>query len=97
MADGPVLVTGGTGMLGAAAVSAAVAHGCDVVTTWHHEPPPTARSGVGWEQLDLSLPGAAAALVRSVSPSLVIHTAYVESGPLLVGQAVPEVGVGDHG
>jgi dTDP-4-dehydrorhamnose reductase len=66
-----LLVTGGTGLLGAEVVAAASSF--DVVATFHHAR--GTRSGVTWRPLDLREKGATEALVREAKPDVVVHTA----------------------
>ena len=94
-----MLVTGGAGYLGRAVVDAGVHRGLDVVATWHRTAPPALEAR--WEQLDVRDPDALARLVRDMRADLVVHTAYVPSGPDLwaVSAALPgrlaEVAAGD--
>lgn len=74
-----LLITGGTGLLGRALVALAASRGDDVVSTFLGGDP----SGLAGRclALDLRARGAAEALVAEVRPEVVIHTAYVQSGP----------------
>jgi dTDP-4-dehydrorhamnose reductase len=74
-----VLVTGGTGHLGAEVVAHALAAGWDVAATWHSRQPPDGPAR--WHRLDITDPVAVAGLVVAVQPDVVIHTAYLRDGP----------------
>lgn len=74
-----ILVTGGTGLLGAALVARGLADGHDLVATHHaHDPgDPRAR----WLRLDVTDPAAVARAVARCDA--VIHTAYAFAGDAL--------------
>jgi dTDP-4-dehydrorhamnose reductase len=74
-----LLVTGGTGYLGAEVVGHALAAGWDVAATWHSRQPPDGPAR--WHRLDVTDPIAVAELVIAVQPDVVIHTAYRRDGP----------------
>ena len=74
-----ILVTGGAGYLGRAVVEAAVARGLDVVATWHRTAPPALEAR--WERVDLGASDELARLVQGAGVEVVVHTAYVPSGP----------------
>jgi dTDP-4-dehydrorhamnose reductase len=68
-----VLVTGGSGMLGGAVATALAAAGHDVHTADRHDRAPAEVTG---HVAELSQPGAFDAVVATVRPDLVVHTAY---------------------
>jgi dTDP-4-dehydrorhamnose reductase len=73
-----LLITGGSGYLGEELLRQAAQPPWDVYATYHtHRPSGTAS----FVPLDLRVPGAAADLVATLRPEIVIHTAYVQSGP----------------
>ncbi len=74
-----LLITGGSGFLGAALVELARTQGWDVVATYHTHMPQTA--GVRWEALDLRDRAATRALIERYAPDVVIHTAYRQEEP----------------
>src|SRR5512140_1354942 len=73
-AHADVLVTGSTGLLGAALVAALDRAGSHVVATWHRAPPP-ANLGAAWEALDLEDRAATRRLLERVRPRVLVHTA----------------------
>jgi dTDP-4-dehydrorhamnose reductase len=74
-----LLVTGGTGYLGAEIVRHALAAGWDVAATWRTREPPGGPAH--WHRLDLTDPVAVAETVIAVQPDVVINTAYRRDGP----------------
>lgn len=75
-----LLITGGTGYLGSELVRQALQAGTyRVSATYHrHQPPPGPAHAV---PLDLRDPDAPARLLDQLRPDLIIHTAYLQSGP----------------
>jgi dTDP-4-dehydrorhamnose reductase len=70
---GPVLITGGAGLLGGALLATRPEDlGDGLCATWHERPTEWNKS----EQVDLASRTGVEELFRSVQPSLVIHTAY---------------------
>jgi dTDP-4-dehydrorhamnose reductase len=86
-----LLITGGTGYLGAELVRQALAAGHDVTATFLTRGPP-AGDGTAWERLDIRDAAAVAALLERLRPQAVIHTAFRQSGPELM--AVTAEGAG---
>ncbi|WP_448543042.1 SDR family oxidoreductase [Roseiflexus sp.] len=76
---GRLLITGGSGFLGAKLVELALAQGWDVVATCHSRRPHT--PDVRWETLDLRDAAATRRLVEQLTPDVVIHTAYRQEEP----------------
>lgn len=74
-----MFVTGGTGLLGRALVAEAPALGFAVTAT-HHTQTPSGK-GVSWVPLDVRDGGAVGAAIDDARPDVVVHTAYVQSGP----------------
>jgi len=75
-----LLVTGGTGLLGAAVLAAASS--MEVSATFHHAP--GTRPFVTWLPLDLREPDALGRVVHEAKPDVVIHTAIaIAPGDLL--------------
>lgn len=85
-----LLVTGGTGYLGSELLQQAAASGLELVATAHAGSvrPPLAR----WITLDLRDATATQEQIAALQPDMVIHTAYVQSGPDL--RAVTALGAG---
>jgi dTDP-4-dehydrorhamnose reductase len=75
--SGPLLVTGGTGYLGAEVLRQA--SGRDVVAT-RHNGSPGGDDGVWWLRLDVRDADAVREAVKRVGPAAVIHTAYRQDG-----------------
>ncbi|HMQ33253.1 MAG TPA: sugar nucleotide-binding protein [Chloroflexaceae bacterium] len=86
-----VFITGGTGYLGAALVRQAAAAGHAVAASYFSQAPP-APSPARWSPLDVRDPLAVEELVEQLRPDVVIHTAFVQSGPALM--AVTAEGAG---
>jgi dTDP-4-dehydrorhamnose reductase len=74
-----LLVTGGAGYLGSELCRQAVERGHDVLATQLHAPPPYGRP----LQLDVRDGTAVERALMRHGPGSVVHTAYVQSGPLL--------------
>ena len=72
-----LLVTGGAGYLGSELCTQALERGHDVLATQHVQPPPHGRA----VQLDVRDAEAVERAVLRHGPDVVIHTAYVQSGP----------------
>jgi dTDP-4-dehydrorhamnose reductase len=95
-----LLVTGGTGLLGARLVAQGLARRWNVTATHHSQPPHD--DAATWCRLDARDRDEVFACVRGCRPDAVIHTAYVQSGPSLralttegsrfVAEAAREVG-----
>lgn len=82
-----VLLTGASGFIGLHCIEPLLARGYEVHAVSTKAPRDDAR-GVRWHQSDLLQPGAAAALLRAVQPSHLLHLAwYVVPGKLI---AAPE-------
>lgn len=77
------LITGGTSYLGSALIRYACARGIPVVATFHSQTPP-AQPGVIWQPLDLRDPAAVTALITTVRPAAIIHTAFRQYEPDLM-------------
>lgn len=77
-AGGPVLVVGGTGLLGRALVHAV---GPTAVATWHRTRP---AADATWVTLDLAEPGQIERAIAEHAPALVINAAYARGGEDLV-------------
>lgn len=77
-----ILITGGSGYLGAELAARAGALGWEVTATYHAHTP--ANQAVRWEALDLRDAAATEALIARCAPDLVVHTAYRQDGPHLV-------------
>ncbi len=80
MSNKHLLITGGTGYLGSELVRQAARQGWNITATYHSHTP-TAQPGVRWQALDLREPHAIAELCASSRPQVIIHTAYMQSGP----------------
>jgi dTDP-4-dehydrorhamnose reductase len=74
-----VLVTGGAGYLGSELCRQAVERGFEVVATQHVTPAPYGRP----VRLDARDEGMVQRVLTKHRPDLVIHTAYVQSGPAM--------------
>src|SRR5262245_50251777 len=75
-----LLITGGSGYLGAELVRQAAAS-WDVVTTYHTHPPVQLNEQNQSYRLDLRDQAASEQLLLELQPDVIIHTAYVQSGP----------------
>lgn len=75
-----LLITGGTGYLGAELVRQAVQQGWRVVATSHSQSPP-ALPAVVWQPLDLRDVAAVQSLIGQVQPAAIIHTAFRQYDP----------------
>lgn len=78
-----IFITGGTGYLGAALVREAAAAGHAVAASYFSQAPP-APSPAAWAPLDVRDALAVEELVEQLRPDVVIHTAFVQSGPELM-------------
>lgn len=87
-----ILITGGTGYLGGAIVRQASAAGHTVAATYLSQAPPTAHGSL-WAPLDIRDGLAVEELIARLRPEVVIHTAFVQSGPALM--AVTAAGAGN--
>jgi dTDP-4-dehydrorhamnose reductase len=85
-----LLVTGGTGYLGSELIQQAAASGWELVATAHAGSvrPPQAR----WITLDLRDAANAQRQLAALQPDVIIHTAYVQSGPDM--HAITALGAG---
>jgi dTDP-4-dehydrorhamnose reductase len=72
-----ILVTGGAGYLGAELCTQALARGHDVLATEHRTPAPHGRTA----RLDVREGDAVERAFLRCGPDVVVHTAYVQSGP----------------
>lgn len=86
-----LLVVGGTGYLGRALVREGRARTLTVAATHHRQAP--LELGCRWLPLDLTAEAAAADLVTSLRPRLLVNAAYVYGGPTLdaVSRRAPAV------
>jgi dTDP-4-dehydrorhamnose reductase len=75
-----IFITGGTGYLGAVLVRQALAAGHTVAASYFSQEPP-AYAGVAWAPLDVRDSLAVEDSLDRLRPDLVIHTAYLQSGP----------------
>lgn len=75
-----LLITGGSGYLGAELVRRALAAGSWQVTATYHTQQ-IAQPGACFVPLDLADAGAVQRLLADMEPDVVIHTAYVQRGP----------------
>lgn len=78
-----IFITGGTGYLGSALVRRAALAGHTVAASYFSQEPP-APGGVTWVPLDVRDPLAVEDCLDGLRPDLVIHTAYLQSGPDLM-------------
>lgn len=76
-----LLITGGTGYLGAELVRLAAAAGWDVTASHLGTEPPAGPGPVHWCRLDVTDAPAVQAVVGQVAPDAVVHTAYLREGP----------------
>jgi UDP-glucose 4-epimerase len=70
-----VLLTGGTGFLGANLLRRLTSSGVHPVATYRDRPPLPADASVEWMKLDLAVAGAVRSLVGEVRPDVVFHLA----------------------
>lgn len=77
-----ILITGGTGYLGGALVRQAAAQGRAVAATYFSQAP-GAAPGVTWLPLDVRDALSVEDTIEELRPDVVIHTAFVQSGPEL--------------
>ncbi len=75
-----IFITGGTGYLGTVLVRQALAAGYTVFASCFSQTPP-ATAGATWAVLDVRDPQAVAAQFNQCRPDLIIHTAYLQTGP----------------
>ncbi|GAB4112228.1 MAG: SDR family oxidoreductase [Roseiflexaceae bacterium] len=79
-----LLITGGSGYLGAELVAQASQAGMLVVASYHQHPPATIAAvadRVSWIPLDLRDATATEQAIRALAPTAIIHTAYLQNGP----------------
>lgn len=86
-----ILITGGTGYLGGALVRMAAGAGHAVAATYFSQAPP-ATPGATWLPLDVRDALAVEEALEALRPEVVIHTAFVQTGPELM--AVTSDGAG---
>lgn len=80
-----LLVTGGSGFLGAEIVHVADAIPVDVAATHHASAQP--GSGIEWVFLDLRDPASVAAIVERTRPDAILNTAYAATGDARIALA----------
>jgi dTDP-4-dehydrorhamnose reductase len=84
-----LLITGGTGYLGAELVRLAPSVGWDVTATYLTSEP---AGPVRWERLDVRSAASVRDVVLAVAPDAIVHAAYVQTGPdaeaVIVGGSV---------
>jgi dTDP-4-dehydrorhamnose reductase len=76
-----VLVTGGSGYLGAELLRQLAQAPWPIVATYHSHLPDQLPGNASCIAVDLRQPGSAARLISEVRPQFVIHTAYVQNEP----------------
>jgi dTDP-4-dehydrorhamnose reductase len=86
-----LLITGGTGYLGAELIRQALAQGWDVGATSFSSLP--SNPEVAWQQLDIRDEPAVARALNAWRPEVVIHTAYRQRGPDLWSTSAEGAGV----
>jgi dTDP-4-dehydrorhamnose reductase len=86
-----LLITGGTGYLGAELVRQACANGWDVAATYFSRRPDGEE--VRWLPLDVRDEPAVARAVAEQRPDVIVHTAYRQNGPDLWSTSVDGAGV----
>ena len=81
MAHGPVLVTGGSGFVGRALLTAFAEADVEVHATYRQDQPTTPLANTFWHRVNLLEPGPVEALMRELAPERLVHLAwYVEHG-----------------
>lgn len=78
-----ILITGGTGYLGSVLVRQSAANGHTVAASYFSREP-VDLPGVIWLPLDVRDPLAVEEAIEDLSPEVVIHTAFQQSGPDLM-------------
>jgi len=86
-----LLITGGTGYLGAELIQQARAGGWDVGATSFSRLPE--HDGIAWTQLDIRDESAVSRALEAWRPEIVIHTAYRQRGPDLWSTSAEGAGV----
>jgi len=86
-----LLITGGTGYLGAELIQQARASGWDVGATSFSRLPED--DGIAWTQLDIRDESAVSRALEAWRPEIVIHTAYRQRGPDLWSTSAEGAGV----